>query len=203
MTKNLALGLLSLTLLMPAVSHAARDYGYNTVGQFFGEVYFTTKYGEVTISDDLPESGSDIRNLGFIFGKRINDVVSGEFEYTFSVSKDDDYFGDGGDASVESIGFFLAAKTSGDIYATGRVGYTRVAQDFGINIPDLRGEKNIYGLAVGVGAGIKVGKQGAIELEYARYPTREVTIDFGGIFGSVDLDFDMDFVTLSYVWRVE
>ncbi len=206
MRKNLAIGFLSLTFLLPAVSHAARDYGRNPA-DFFGQVYFAAKYGEITIAEDVPENGSDIRNLGFVFGKGINDILSAEFEYTTTVSEDDDYLGDGSSASVDTLGLYLAAKTPGKVYFKGRVGYTRVAQEFGADssIPELEGTKNIYGLAVGVGGGVKVGKNGAVEFEYMLYPTRDdvETIDFGPGIGVLEFDLEMDFITLSYVWSTD
>lgn len=203
MRKNLAIGFLSLTFLLPAVSHAARDYGRNPA-DFFGQVYFATKYGEITIAEDLPENGSDIRNVAFVFGKGINEVLSMEFEYSTTVSEDDDYFGAGYGASANSLGLFLAAKSSGKVYFKGRVGYARVSQEFGDDplIPEIGGSKNIYGLAVGVGAGVKVGKQGAVEFEYTKYATRDdvETIDLGPGIGVVEFDVETDFISLSYVW---
>ncbi len=203
MRKNLAIGFLSLTFLLPAVSHAARDYGRNPA-DFFGQVYFATKYGEVTIAEDLPENGSDIRNLAFVFGKGLNEVLSMEFEYSTTVSRDDDYLGAGYAASADSLGLFLAAKSPGKIYFKGRVGYARVTQKFGDDpiFPELEGSKNVYGLAVGVGAGVKVGKQGAIEFEYMKYPTRNnvESIDLGPSLGVIEFDLEMDLISLSYVW---
>lgn len=206
MRKNLAIGFLSLTFLLPAASHAARDYGRNPA-DFFGQVYFAAKYGEITIADDVPENGSDIRNLGFAFGKGINDVLSMELAFSTTVSEDDDYLGSGASASVDTLGLFLAAKTPGKVYFKGRVGYTRVTQEFssGSGFPELEGTKNIYGLAVGVGGGIKVGKNGAIELEYALFPTRDdvQTVDLGPSIGRLEFDLEMDFISLSYVWSTD
>lgn len=205
MRKNLAIVFLSLTLLIPGVSHAARDYGRNQL-DFGGQVYLVLKYGEITIVDDVPDSGSDIRNLGFVFGKEVNDVLAMEFEYTTTVSDDDDYFGTGSSASVDTLGLFVVARTSGDLYAKGRVGYTRVDQEFGDNpVIDWGGSKNVYGIAIGVAAGYKITKGGAIELEYMLYPTRDdVEFDFTGVGGSViEEDLEMDFVTLNYVLSFE
>ena len=211
MRKNLVIVFLSLTFLVPGLSHAARDYGRNQlVG---GQVYLAFKYGEITLEEDVPESGSDIRNMGVVFGKGFNDVLALEFEYTDTVSKDDDYQGSGISASVETMGVFLVARTTGDLYVKGRVGYTQSEQDFGSDpsgiFADLEGSKNVYGIAYGVAAGYKFMKvgtlQSALELEYMIYPTREdVEIDLTGVGGSViEEDLEMDFVTLNYVLSFE
>ncbi|MFZ9037101.1 MAG: outer membrane beta-barrel protein [Gammaproteobacteria bacterium] len=205
MRKNLVIVFLSLTFLIPAVSHAARDYGRNPI-DFGGGVYLVLKYGEITIADDVPEDGSDIRNLGFAFGKQVNDVLAMEFEYTATVSEDGDYGGTGSRASADTVGFFVVARTPGDLYAKGRLGYTRVSQEFSDNpVIDWGGEKNVYGIAAGVSVGYKIMKGGAIELEYMLYPTRDdVEFDFSGVGGPVvEEDLEMDFVAINYVWSFE
>ena len=211
MRKNLVIVFLSLTFLIPGLSHAARDYGRNQFGG--SQVYLAFKYGEVTIDEDVPESGSDIRNMGVVFGKGFSDVLSIEFEYTDTVSKDDDYQGSGVSAQVETMGIFVAAKTTGDLYVKGRLGYTQSEQQFGSDssgiYADLEGSKNVYGLAYGVAAGYKFMKRGtlrsALELEYMVYPTREdVEFDLTGVGGSViEEDLEMDFVTLNLVLSFE
>lgn len=202
MRKNLVIVFLSLTFLIPAASHAARDYGRNPI-DFGGGVYLVLKYGEITIAEDVPEDGSDIRNLGFAFGKQVNDVLALEFEYTTTVSEDDDYGGTGSSASVETVGFFVVARTPGDLYAKGRLGYTRAAQEFDDNaFVDWGGEENVYGMAAGVSVGYKIMKGGAIELEYMLYPTRDdVEFTSGAI--TIEEDLEMDFVAINYIWSFE
>ena len=204
MGKNLAIGFLSLTFLMPSAAWAVRDYGIRPA-EFFGDVYLTLKYGEVTLSDDVPDNGSDIRNFGFVFGNSINPNLAVEFEFTQTVSVDDDYLGSGVDAEVDTLGIFLVGKTTGDFYVRGKIGYTRVAQEFGddsgfFTSSGLSGEKNVYGVAYGIGAGIKTDGFGYFELEYTVFPTRDdVSIDTGTFLGEVDLDVEMDMVSLNYV----
>ena len=212
MRKNLLIVFLSLTFLIPGLSHAARDYSRNQFGGG-GPVYLAFKYGEVTLDEDVPESGSDIRNMGVVFGKGFNDVLAMEFEYTDTVSKDDDYQGTGVSAEVETMGVFLVAKSPGQLYVKGRVGYTQSEQQFGSDssgiYADLEGSKNVYGIAYGFAAGFKFEKRGtlqsALELEYMVYPTREdVEFDFTGVGGSVEEeDLEMDFVTLNLVLSFE
>lgn len=210
MRKNLTIVFLSFILLIPTVSHAARDYGSRSqIDQFFGEVYLVIKYGEITIADDVPEDGSDIRNGGFAFGKGINETLAVEFEYTSTVSKDNDYLDSGSDVEVDTLGVFLVAKTQGDLYVKGRLGYVRSDQEFGTPglsiLSDLEGSKNVYGLAYGASAGYKFMKGHSIELEYMVYPTRDdVDIDFRPIGGPLlEEDLEMDFVAINYVWSFE
>lgn len=205
MRKNLAIVFLSLTFLIPAVSHAARDYGRNPI-DFGGGVYLLLKYGEITIADDVPEDGSDIRNFGFAFGKAVNDVIAMEFEYTTTVSEDDDYLGSGSSASADTVGFFVVAKSPGDFYGKARLGYTRVTTDLeDTAIIDWGNSDNVYGIAAGLGAGFKFMEGGAIELEYMLYPKIEdVEFDFSGVGGPVfEEDLEVDFVSLNYVLSFE
>lgn len=206
MTKNLAVVFLSLAFVMPGVSHAARDYGSNPL-DYGGQVYLTVKYSEITIAVDVPESGSEIRNLGFVFGGSISDNWALELEYSTTVSVDDNYGGgNNGSAEVNSLGVFLVGRTPGDLYLKGRLGYTRTEQIFGpIEFTQLEGSRNIYGVAVGVAAGFKFTQGGALELEYMLYPTRDdVTFDTTPIGGPIfDEDLEMDFVSLNYVMSFE
>jgi opacity protein-like surface antigen len=205
MRKNLAIVFLSLTFLIPAVSHAARDYGRNPI-DFGGGVYLVLKYGEITIADDVPEGGSDIRNLGFAFGKAVNDLISMEFEYTTTVSEDDDYGGTGSSVSLDTVGLFVMAKSTGDFYGKARLGYTRVNKDISDTaIIDWGNNDNVYGIAAGLGAGYKFMEGGAIELEYMLYPKFEdVEFDFSGVGGpTFEDDLEVDFVSLNYVLSFE
>jgi hypothetical protein len=172
MRKNLTIVFLSLVFLMPSVSHAARDYGNaERIDAFFGEVYLGIKYGRVTIAEDVPDSdGADIRNLGFAFGKGINDT--------------------------HSVGLYLAAKTQGTVYVKGRIGYTRTTLERNFNGSSF--DHNSYGIAYGAAAGVKIGKSGAIELEYTIMPD----IDDSGFVGA-PVEVESDFVSISYVMGVD
>ena len=126
-----------------------------------------------------------------------------EFEYTTTVSEDDDYGGSGSSGSAQTLGFFVVARTPGDLYAKGRLGYSRVAQEFD-DIPavDWGGEKNVYGVAAGVSVGYKIMKGGAIELEYMLYPTRD-DVEFSSGATTIEEDLEMDFVAINYIWSFE
>lgn len=203
MWKYLALFFLSLALLLPAQSQAqgVRQYA-NRADAFFGDVYLGVKYGEISAADDdsdLPEDGSDIRNAGIAFGRLVNDYVGWEFEYTSTVSKDD-FTVDGvdyGDLEAETLGIFLVAKSRGDVYVKGRVGWMRVTQEF-----DPFDETNAYGGAYGVGAGVKFGEYGAVELEYTRHPSAEYKINVPPV-GEVEFDVYTDLLTIGYVLSFE
>jgi hypothetical protein len=195
MRKNLTIVFLSLVFLMPSVSHAARDYGNaERIDAFFGEVYLGIKYGRVTIAEDIPDSdGADIRNLGFAFGKGINDTLAIEFDYNTTVTEDDT---SSGDLSADTIGLYLVAKTQGTVYFKGRVGYTRTTLERNFN--DDSFDHNSYGIAYGAAAGVKIGKSGAIEIEYTIMPD----IDDSGFVGA-PVEVESDFVSISYVMGVD
>ena len=210
MRKNLAIVFLSLTFLIPAVSHAARDYGRSPI-DFGGGAYLVLKYGEITIADDVPEDGSDIRNLGFAFGKAINDVIALEFEYNTTVSEDDNYGGSGTSAGLETVGFFVVAKSPGALYGKARLGYTRLTTDLddvdaAVGVVGIDwGSDNVYGLAFGLGAGYKFMEGNALEVEYMLYPKIEdVEFDATGFGGPVfEEDLEVDFVSINYVLSFE
>lgn len=193
MRKNLTIVFLPLSFLIPTASHAARDYGINRAQAFFGQVYLGLKYGRLTIAEDIPdEDGTDIRNLGFAFGRGFNDHMAMEFSYNFTATEDDT---DSGDLSADSIGLFLVAKTTGTVYVKGRLGYTRLTLER--NFAGNSFDHNEYGIAYGLGLGARVGP-GAIELEYTVLPEIEDD-DFVG----APVEVESDFVSVAYVWGFE
>lgn len=213
MRKYLAIIFLSLAFLVPAQSQAqgVRDYSNRATG-FLGDIYLGLKYGELTYAaddSDLPEEGQDIRNAGVVFGRLVNEYVGWEFEYTYTATKDDitiddiDY----GSLAGDTLGIFLVAKTRGDVYAKGRVGYMRVTQQ--IELRDDSSpfdETNAYGVGFGFGGGVKIGKTGAIEFEYTRHPNAEYnfTVDLTPVGGPaafpVELEAYTDLFTIGYIW---
>ncbi|MCP4877444.1 MAG: hypothetical protein GY896_18440 [Gammaproteobacteria bacterium] len=199
MRKNITIVLLFLTFLVPTVSHAARDYSSYQTNDLIGDVYLGVKYSRIGIfSDDLDDGDkSDSRNVGFMFGKGINDLLSWEIAYNSNVTKEDDWLGAGLNVEAETLGFFLVAKTQGDIYFKGRVGYSRVTEDL-----SAIGEFNSYGIAYGVGAGFKIGKIGAIEVELSKLPTENLDLDVPG-FGPISFDVEAEMVSVAYVWAFE
>jgi opacity protein-like surface antigen len=204
MTKYIAIAVLSLALLIPATSNAGRyTFEDSRSGKLIpGKAYLGIKFGQITI--DEPVSGSDdveMENVGFTFAGDINDYLTLEFEFSQTVSEEElDLFNLGPDLKVSSdtLGLFLVGKTQGDIYFKGRVGYTRVEQD--ISYSGFSISANVYGVAAGLGAGIKLSKGAALEIEYTVYPETDRFEDLGIGF---DDGLDTEFVTIGFVWSFE
>jgi opacity protein-like surface antigen len=204
MTKYIAIAVLSLALLIPATSNAGRyTFEDSRSGKLIpGKAYLGIKFGQITI--DEPVSGSDdveMENVGLTFAGDINDYLALEFEFSQTVSEEElDLFNLGPDLKVSSntLGLFLVGKTQGDIYFKGRVGYTRVEQD--ISYSGFSISANVYGVAAGLGAGIKLSKGAALEIEYTVYPKTDRFEDLGIGF---DDGLDTEFVTIGFVWSFE
>ena len=196
MTKYIAIAVLSLALLIPATSQASRyKFEDSRSGALIpGKAYLGVKYGVFKTEQTVGPYEVEMDNLGFVFGGEINEILALEFEYTQTVSADKEEFG-GSTAkqTVDTLGFFLVAKSKGDVYARGRVGYTRIEHE--IRFMGEGDSDNIYGVAYGIGAGMKIGKGAAIEIEYTVYPE---TDEFFGI--QVAGDIENEFLTLGFVW---
>jgi len=202
MTKYIAIAVLSLALLIPATSNASRyNFGDTNSGALIpGKVYLGVKYGLLTIEEDA--SGSEeveMDNVGFTFGGDINEYLGLEFDYTQTVSEwRDEVAGSTQTASIDTLGLFLVGRTQGDVYFKGRVGYTKVNQN--IKFPGASGDDNIYGIAYGLGGGIKFGKTMAIEIEYTVFPETDEFDKFGSFFTE---DLETEFVSVGLVWAIE
>jgi len=199
MTKYIAIAVLSLALLIPATSHASRYKFEDSRSEALipGKAYLGVKYGVFKSEQNVgPKDRYDVEmdNLGFVFGGEINDILALEFDYSQTVSADkEESGGSTSKASVDSIGLFLVAKSRGDVYVRGRVGYTKIE----IDISDF-GTDRIYGLAYGIGAGIKVGKGAAFEIEYTVFPE---TDEFFGV--PIAGEIENEFLTVGFVWFFE
>ena len=203
MTKYIAIAVLSLALLIPATSNASRyQFDDSRSGALFpGKVYLGIKAAQVTIEEDT--SGSEeieMDNIGFTFGSDINEYLGLEFEYTQSASDEKtDKFGPTLTASTETVGLYLIGRTQGDVYFKGRVGYTRVNQD--VSVSGLfSGNDNIYGIAYGLGAGIKFGKTTAVEIEYTVFPDTDEYDKLGSLFAD---DLETEVISIGLVWSIE
>ncbi len=200
MRKNIAIAVLALALLIPAASNAAGLYRGSSRGNVIaGEVYLGLKYGSLAIDDGVSISDdADVRNSGFMFGGSINDYLGLEFDYTVTVSTDDELVSGfiGRNIETDTLGFYLVGKTRGDFYIKGRVGYVTMDQHIGLTGPDNFNNTN-YGIAASLGVGAKIGKTGAIEVEYTALPdTDKEDTPFLE-------DLESEFVTVAFVWIYE
>ena len=204
MRTNIAVVVLSLLFLIPATSNAAGRYDNSSRDFYPGKVYLGVKYGNIRALDleiSNPATGmdeekdADIGTLGFVAGGSINDFLSMEFEYNYTVSKE--YFGSlPGRLEAEGWGLYLTAKSQGDVYVKGRVGYTQTEFD-GNDGSSGSGSVTNYGVAGGVGVGFKFGP-GALEIEYTVFPK----ID--RIWGEeLDDDLDTDLITVGYMFTYD
>ena len=198
MTKYIAIAGLSLALLIPATSNASRyNFGDERSGALIpGKVYLGVQAGQLSIEADT--SGSDpveMDHIGFSFGGDINEHLGLEFAYTQTVSDEREGVERG---STNTLGLFLVGRTLNDAYFKGRVGYTVVNQEFDLVATSF--DDNVYGIAYGLGAGIKLGKTLALEIEYTIFPETDEFDALGSFFG---VDFDTEFVTLGLVWAIE
>jgi len=159
---------LSTVLAFPLVCSAA-------------DTYVGVQYGTLTSED------SDMGNAGLMVGGKINDYLSLEGLYTFTVSEED--LGDGDSLSASSIGLFAAFKSEGDFYGKAKIGFSKVDFDmeiFGVTLSD-----DASGLAYGFGGGVKLGK-GALEIEYTKLPELDT-------FVGIPIDASNEFISIGYV----
>jgi opacity protein-like surface antigen len=198
MSKNIAIAILSLTLLAPAIGYSANWNRDSRSGEVFpGKAYLGLKYGVFTTEQTVGSYEVDMDNMGFVFAGDINQYLALEFDYTQTVSADkEEFLGSTAKQTVDTIGLFLVAKTRGKVYARGRLGYTRAEQQ--IRFMGASESDNIYGMAYGIGAGIKLGKEATLEIEYTVYPD---TDEFFGI--PVAGEIETEFVSIGIVWSYE
>lgn len=191
MRKYLTVTFLVLSFLLPAAANAQGNYS-NRADAFFGDVYLGVKYGRLTYAEDVPDynDGTDIRNLGFSFGKKFNSVVALELSYDYTVTGDDT---SAGGISTDVLGIYVVAKTPGKVYAKGRLGYTRLTQER--NDAGRSFDHNTYGIALGGAVGFTIYNRGSLEFEYTILPTTDNT----GFVGA-PVDVEADFLSVNYVW---
>ena len=202
MTKNIAIAVFSLALLIPATSNASRyDFGDTSSTDVFpGKAYLGVKMGRLTIEEDT--SGSEkieMDNIGFTFGVGIHEYLGIELAYTQTATAEKiDIAGSSLNVSADTLGLFLVGKTQGDIYIKGRAGYTIVDQQ--IRFAGVHESDNVYGMAYGLGAGMKFGKTIAVEIEYTAFPDTDKHDKFGSVFAN---DLETEFITIGLVWSIQ
>ena len=197
MRRYLTVIFLATSLLLPVVAKAQGGlYSPNRADAFLGDVYLGVKYGRITYAEDVPDfdDGSDTRNLGFMFGKKFNDIIGMEFDYTQTVTEDDT---SAGTISTHTLGLFVVGRTPGKVYVKGRLGYMRLTQERNLS-PDSF-DNNSYGMGWGAGVGINLYKKGSLELEYTVLPDTDDR-GFLGVPAGFDFTAETDFVSVNYVW---
>ena len=178
MNKNIVAALLTLAMLVPLTGHAQGLYRSNntstTIGA--GKVYLGVKAGILTIDSDDPATDAvDVTNMGFVFGGHLNDYLALEFDYTQTVSAEkEDFIGTAVKVHTDTIGLFLVARTTGDLYVKGRLGYSWIDQEI-----TKVGSDTVYGLAGGLGAGYEFSDTFSLEAEYTLFPVTDEFDRFG------------------------
>jgi opacity protein-like surface antigen len=194
MKNKIAAVVLTLAMLVPLTGNAATTYRSNNSPSAIGatKVYLGVKYGVLTIEPDVSGSSDvEVDNLGFMFGGHFNDYMGLEFEYTRTVSTENENFlGTSVEVGTDTMGLFLMARTTGDVYGKLRLGYSWIEQDFG----DL-GSDTVYGLSYGIGGGFDITDTFGIEAEYTVYPETDETDRFGR-----NADLLTDMISVSLVW---
>ena len=204
MRTNIAVVIVSLLFLIPATSSASSRYDSSSRDFYPGKVYLGVKYGNINALDLLifnPATGMDqeedaeIGTVGLVFGGSINDYMAMEFEYNSTVSKE--YYDSlPGRLEAEGWGLYLVAKSLGDLYVKGRLGYTEIEFD-GNDGSTGSGSVTNYGVAGSVGVGYKIGP-GALEVEYTLFP------DIERIWGEeLDDDIETEMITIGYMFTYD
>ena len=198
MRKQIAAIFLVSSMLLPVVGNAqgvSRNYGNDPFGRT--KVYLGVKYGVLQVDPDVSGSDTfDMDNMGFMFGGHFNDNLALEFDYTTTVSADKQSFA-GGDVKFETdtVGLFLVARTTGQVYGRARIGYSRIDQDV-----STVGSDTVYGMAYGIGGGFEFADNISVEFDYTVYPE---TDEFDRLGEIIDRTLSSELISLGVVWSYE
>ena len=144
-----------------AVTSVLALFGLSS-GAHAESAYAGVEYGTFTSED------ADMGNLGVNFGVHINKILSAEGAYTFSVDKED--VDSDITLATTSLGVYLAARSEGQFYVKGQLGFATVDFDmkgFGVTVSD-----DTAGLSYGAGVGARF-ENVMLELKYIKYPELE------------------------------
>jgi opacity protein-like surface antigen len=174
--------------------------GYFSSGAYAAELgeqkYVGVFYGEVDTEVDSGAGDADIENgnLGFVIGGQIESGPGIEFFYSDTIDEDETKTNLGKIRYDSQVWGLLGTYRFGDkYYALLKAGYTFI--DLKAKLSGVPSEKlNEDGLSYGIGFGIEVGKNGAVELNYLVLP--EVTDRILGL----DVEFDNELTSLGYNW---
>jgi hypothetical protein len=156
------------------------DKGY--IGVFYGEV-------------DSSDGGIENRNLGLVAGGSMESGPGVEFFYSDTVDKDTNVSAGSPDVrySTQAWGFFGTYRFGSEYYALLKGGYAFIdvtRQTAGVGSQKFKED----GLSYGVGVGIEVGKNGAVELNYLVLPDIELSSN------DQFLDVENELISLGYNW---
>jgi len=169
--------------------------GYFSSGAYAEEQgeqkYVGVFYGVADSGDGDVKNG----NLGMVIGGYVKSGLGVEFFYSDTFDEDDVDTDVGKIRYETQVWGLLGSYRVGDkYYGQVKAGYTFL--DLNAKISGLTSEKwKEEGLTYGVGFGIKVGKNGAVELNYLVLP--EVTDRIAGL----DVEFDNELYSLGYNWN--
>ena len=198
MRKQFAAFVLILGMLLPAIGNAQSTYS-SSGNDAFGrtKVYLGVKYGLLTVEPNVDGADDiEIDNMGVVFGGHINDYLAIELDYTQTVSAaKEDFAGSTVKFETDSLGLYLVARTTGQLYGRARVGYSRIEQDV-----TGFGSDTVYGLSYSLGGGFEFTDNVSLEIEYTLLPETDEFDDLGRI---IDDTLDTDIITIGIIWAYE
>jgi hypothetical protein len=128
--------------------------------------YLGLKAGKMMVDpaefEDATSSG--LVFVGYKFSNNPGGSLAIEGEYTNSSSENITILGTTGKWDIDTIAVYVAYRTGGDLYFKGKAGYLH--EDVSANIAGASISGSDSGLSLGIGAGLKIGKSNALELEY-------------------------------------
>jgi len=165
-----------------SVAHAAEPVEQKYAGVF---------YGVVDSGDGDVENG----NLGLVIGGHVESGLGVEFFYSDTIDEDETDTVSGTLRFESQVwGLLGTYRVGGKYYGLLKGGYTFL--DLRAKVTGVDSEKwKEEGLSYGIGFGVEVGKNGAIELNYLVLP--EVNDRIGG----TEFDFDNELISLGYNWN--
>jgi hypothetical protein len=163
-------------------AQAAEDTDRGYVGVFYGEL-------------DSGDGDVENKNLGFVLGGSMESGPGVEFFYSDTVDKDESKFTGSADIrySTQAWGLLGTYRIGTKYYARLKAGYTFI--DVTGQVSGEGSEKfKEEGASYGIGFGIEVGNNGAVELNYLVLPDIELSS------GDEFFDVENELISLGYNW---
>jgi hypothetical protein len=164
-------------------AQAAEDTERGYVGVFYGEI-------------DSSDGGVKNKNLGLVLGGSMKSGPGVEFFYSDTFDEDTTETTGSPDVrySTQAWGLLGTYRFGTEYYALLKAGYSFIdltAKTAGVGSEKFKED----GLSYGIGVGIEVGNNGAVELNYLVLPDLEITS------GNEFLDVENDLLSLGYYWH--